>query len=483
MVQVTTPRPKITVTADGDGVVSHAGARLLSDVASAVGLDAWFGEVAGGGRVRRSAHDPGRVLSDLAVLLADGGEAISDLAVLRDQDALFGAVASDPTAWRVLKSVADRGPVGLLALQEARAMARERAWLARAEVGRTVPAIKAGGRTWKGLVIDLDATLVTAHSEKESAAATFKGGFGYHPLLAFLDNTNEALAGVLRPGNAGANTAADHITVTDLALAQIPDDQRHRQPILIRADGAGATKAWLTHLHGLRRPVQDGGHGLDLDYSVGFTMTEAVQTAILALPAWAWTPAVRIDGKLREGGDVAELTGILPTHAVDLDANGWPPGMRVIVRRERPHPGAQLTFSDVHGYRFQTFATNTRVGQLAALEARHRAHARVEDRIRTGKDTGYGRFPSRHFGINAVWLQLALTAADLLAFTQTILLDEGSELAVAEPKTLRYRLLHVAARITRGQRKTWIRIQATWPWAQELAAAFARLRLLPPAPT
>jgi hypothetical protein len=492
LVQVTTPRPKITVTADGDGVVSHVGARLLSDVASAVGLDAGFGEVAGSRRVRRSAHDPGRVLSDLAVLLADGGEAISDLAVLRDQDALFGAVASDPTAWRVLKSVADRGAGGLAALHQARAQARERAWLARAELGRTVPAVRAGGRTWKGLVVDLDATLVTAHSDKESAAATFKGGFGYHPLLAFLDNTNEALAGVLRPGNAGANTAADHITVTDLALAQIPDTQRYGQPILIRADGAGATKAWLRHLHTLRHPINDdtksssttsAGHGLDLDYSVGFTMTEAVQAAILALPAWAWTPAVRIDGTLRDGGDVAELTGILPAHGVDLDANGWPPGMRVIVRRERPHPGAQLTFSDIHGYRFQTFATNTRVGQLAALEARHRAHARVEDRIRTGKDTGYGRFPSRHFAINAVWLQLALTAADLLAFTQTMLLDGGSELAAAEPETLRYRLLHVAARITRGQRKTWIRIQATWPWATQLAAAFTRLRLLLPAPT
>ncbi len=480
MVQATTRRPKITVTADGDGVVSHVGARLLSDVATVVGLDAGFGEVAGGRRVRRSAHDPGRVLSDLAVLLADGGEAISDLAVLRDQDALFGAVASTPTAWRVLKTVADAGASALAALHEARGQARERAWLARAELGRTIPAVKAGGRRWKGLVIDIDATLVTAHSEKESAAATFKGGFGYHPLLAFLDNTNEALAGILRPGNAGANTAADHIAVTDLALAQIPDHQRYGQPILIRADGAGATKAWLAHLHTLRRPVEDGGHGLDLDYSVGFTMTQAVQDAILALPEWAWTPAVRIDGKLRDGGDVAELTGILPAHGVDLSANGWPPGMRVIVRRERPHPGAQLTFSDIHGYRFQTFATNTGVGQLAALEARHRAHARVEDRIRTGKDTGYGRFPSRHFAINAVWLQIALTAADLIAFTQTMLLD--GELAAAEPKTLRYRLLHVAARITHGQRKTWIRIQATWPWAADLAAAFGRLRLLP-APT
>ena len=207
-------------------------------------------------------------------------------------------------------------------------------------------------------------------------------------------------------------------------------------------------------------------------------MTDQVQAAILALPEWAWTPAVRVDGKLRDGADVAELTGILPRHGLDLAANGWPTGIRVIVRRERPHPGAQLTFSDVHGYRFQTFATNTRVGQLAALEARHRAHARVEDRIRTGKDTGYGRFPSRSFAINAAWLELALTAADLLAWTQTLLLD--GDLATAEPKKIRYRLLHIAARITRGQRRTWIRLPRSWPWARALAAAFDRLRAIPP---
>jgi Transposase DDE domain group 1 len=476
LVQTTTPRPLVTVTADGAGLVSHAGSRLLADLAAATGLDAGLGEAGWFGRARRSAHDPGRVLTDLAVMLAEGGEAISDLAVLREQPVLFGSVASTATAWRTLQVVAEQAAAGLADLRAARAAARERAWLARAELGRAVPTARAGGRAWRGLVIDIDATLVTAHSEKEQAAPTFKGGFGFHPVLAFLDNTNEAVAGILRPGNAGANNAADHITVTDLALAQIPDSERPGQPILIRADGAGATKAWLNHLHALRVGA-DGQPGLDLDYSVGFTMTDAVQAAILALPAYAWTPAVQIDGRLRDDGDIAELTGVLPAHGVDLQANGWPPGIRVIVRRERPHPGAQLTFSDIHGYRFQTFATNTPVGQLAALEARHRAHARVEDRIRCGKDTGYGRFPSRHFAINAVWLELALTAADLLAWAQTILLD--GELAAAEPKKLRYRLLHVAARITHGQRRTYLRIQHNWPWATDLAAAFTRLRLIP----
>jgi hypothetical protein len=309
--------------------------------------------------------------------------------------------------------------------------------------------------------------LVECHSEKESAAPNFKGGFGFHPILVWLDNTNEALAGMLRPGNAGANTAADHITVLDLALAQIPDEHRRDTPILIRADGAGCSRQTLTHVRSLRDE-----HGLDVEFSVGFTMTEKVQDAILALPEHAWTEAVDADGEMRDGADVAELTGMLP----DLTTGGWPEGTRVIARRERPHPGAQLTFSDIHGYRFQAFATDTPLGQLAHLEARHRAHARVEDRIRTAKDTGLGRFPSRQFSINTVWLELALLAADLIAWTQSILLD--GDLARCEPKTLRYRLLHVAARITRGQRRLWLRIAHRWPWRHALATAFTRLDTL-----
>jgi hypothetical protein len=451
-------------TTDGTGVVSHAGSRLLGDVADGCGVTAALSDALAGLRERRSGHDPGRVLSDVAVMLAGGGEAISDLAVLRDQPEVFGSVASTATAWRVLDAVDD----DLLAVvRDARARARERAWLLRTEAGRALPASRAAGRDLAGLVLDVDATLVDCHSEKESAAANFKGGFGYHPILVWLDNTNEALAGLLRPGNAGANTAADHITALDLALAQIPDTVRHGTPILVRADGAGCSRQTLAHVRSLRDQ-----RGLDVQFSVGFTMTERVQQAILALPERAWIPAVDADGELREAADVAELTGMLP----NLAAAGWPDGIRVIVRREQPHPGAQLTFSDVHGYRFQAFATDTPVGQLAQLEARHRAHARVEDRIRCAKDTGLSRFPSRQFNLNAVWLELALLACDLIAWTQTILLD--GELAKAEPKALRYRLLHVAARITRGQRRLWLRIAEHWPWRHQLAAAFARLSTL-----
>lgn len=460
----TTARPPITVTTDGTGVVSHVGSRLLAGVADQTGLTEAFSDALTGLRERRSLHDPGRVLTDLAVLLADGGRSISDLAVLRDQPGLFGPVASTATAWRVLDAI---DSAALHRLRSARALAREQLWAQRGETVGPIGGHRGGGRVWPGLRILLDATLVTAHSDKESAAATFKGGFGYHPLTAWLDNTGEALAAVLRPGNAGSNTAADHITVTDLALAQIPDAHRHGTPILVSADGAGASQAWLAHLRAQRQT------GVDLEFSVGFTMTSTVQAAILALPNTAWTQAINADGSPRQGADVAELTGLLG----DLTTAGWPVGMRVIVRRERPHPGAQLTFTDHDGWRFQAFATDTKTGQLAHLEARHRAHARVEDRIRCAKNQGLGRLPSRQFAINAAWVELALAAADLLAWTQTTLLD--SELATAEPTTLRYRLLHVAARITRGQRRLFVRIDNAWPWRNHLATAFARLHSLP----
>jgi hypothetical protein len=200
-VQTTTTRPRVTVTADGRGVASHAGSRLLADLAEATGLTQEFSDAAASHRQRRSAHDPGRVLVDLAVMLADGGETISDLAVVRDQPELFGSVASTATAWRVLDGV-DGAVLG--ALRRARAVARERLWAQREDVGRGLPAALAGGRELPGLVVDLDASLVDAHSEKQCAAPNFKGGFGYHPLLCWLDNTGEALAGRLRAGNAGA---------------------------------------------------------------------------------------------------------------------------------------------------------------------------------------------------------------------------------------------------------------------------------------
>jgi hypothetical protein len=461
-VQDTGTRPRLVVSGGGRGVVGHAGARLLADLAEATGLSRGFGDALAGLRQRRPVHGPGRVAVDVAVMLADGGETISDLAVLRDQPGLFGQVASDATAWRVL---ADLDDAALSRLRQARAAAREVAWAQTCETRGRIPASAAAGQRVPGLVLDLDATLVICHSEKESATRTWKKTFGYHPLLCFLDNTGEALSGLLREGRAGSNTTADHITVLDRALAQIPDAFRHGTPLLIRADGAGSTQGFLAHIRSLRE------HGIDARFSVGAAITAPVRAAIEQ--ADGWIPALDADGDLRDGAEICELTDL-------LDTDGFPAGTRLIVRRERPHPGAQLSlFDTVNGMRHQLVATDTPAGEgsLQFLEARHRAHARVEDRIRTGKATGFGRFPSRVFAINQAWLQLALTGIDLLAWTQTLLLD--GDLAQAEPKKLRYRLLHVGARIARTARKTWLRIADGWPWATQLITAFTRLAALP----
>lgn len=463
--QSTTRRTVPVITCDGTGVVSHAGTVLLAELADRIGLTAALSEATDTLRERRAGHDPGRVLVDVAVAIADGAVTITDVQALADQVGLHGpagSVASTSTIWRVLAGI---DSAMLAQIRLARAEARDRAWIARGELtGVELPGSRAAGKTIGEVVIDLDATLVTAHSEKEDARGNFKGGFGHHPLGAWLDNTNEALAMVLRPGNAGSNTAADHLVVLERALSQIPDRWRHKK-VLIRADGAGYSHALISALS-----------AQGLQFSLGYPVTDAVREAIALAPARVWSAANNADGDLREHADVIEVTGL-------LDLGRWTgacPGMRVIVRRELPHPGATLDAFEIRdGYRYQAFTTNTPRGQIAFLEARHRAHARVEDRIRTGKDTGIGHLPSRHNHINAVWLELALIAADLLALSQTMLLTDQPELVRAEPKTLRYRLLHIAARITRGQRKVFLRLAEHWPWALALAKAFQRLRLIP----
>jgi len=367
----------LSVTADGTGVVAHAGSVAVRLLADRVGLTDQL-STALGRRSFRPVDDRGRVLVDLAVLLADGGEAIADIDVLRHQRQLLGPVASAPTVWRALDELT---PAALRRIERARARVRRQVWAQLAAGGGFPVSRVADTDLGETVVLDVDATLVTVHSEKEAAAATFKGGFGYHPIGVWCDNSQEMLAAMLRPGNAGSNTSADHIAVLTAAIAQVPP--AHRKKLLVRADGAGASHGllhWLT--------TQDAKRGRTVEYSVGFAVTEQVRTAITTVPARAWTAAVDADGDLRPGGDVAEVTDL-------LDLTKWPAGMRVIIRREHPHPGAQLSlFEEADGWRYQAVATNTRVGQLAFLEARHRAHARVEDRIRHAKDSGLGRFPS-----------------------------------------------------------------------------------------
>ena len=245
----------------------------------------------------------------------------------------------------------------------------------------------------------------------------------------------------------------------DLALGQLPR-QAVGPGLLVRADSGGATHAFLDHVV-----------GRGLGFSVGFDLTEPVREAVLAVPEQAWRPALSQAGEPRQGAAVAELS---------LDLSRWPVGTRAICRRERPHPGAQLSFSDENGYRFQVFITNQQGGRLERLEQLHRQHAVVEDRIRCGKDTGLENLPFRAFQPNAAWLELVLMAQDLLAWTQRLLLT--GELARCEPKRLRYRLLHVAGRLTQHARQLRLHLPRGWRWGEPLLHAFARLRALPQAP-
>jgi hypothetical protein len=269
----------------------------------------------------------------------------------------------------------------------------------------------------------------------------------------------EPLALVLRAGNAGSNTAADHIEAAGLALAQLPG--RPRRTVLIRADSGGGTHEFLTWLTAKPRR---------LGYSVGMTITEDIRAASLAVPAAGWTPAYDGDGQVREGAWVADITGL-------LDTGGWPAAMRVIVRKERPHPGAQLRFTDIDGHRFTTFATGTKKGQLADLELRHRRRARCEDRIRCAKDTGLRNLPLKGFTQNQLWCEIVALASELLAWTQMLALAGAARRW--EPKRLRLRLFAVAGRLASSGRRLRLRLAERWPWAAELTAATARLQALP----
>jgi hypothetical protein len=438
------------VTADGKGVAAHAGTRLLAEVADFVGLTSALSDALAPTVQRKRRHDPGRVLLDVALTLADGGDCLSDLAVLRDQPALFGAVASTPTASRVVDSV---DAVRLGAIRAARAKAREAAWAA------GLCPVRSSGP----LIIDFDATLVDAHSEKTGAGPTYKGGYGFSPLACFLDATNEALAMLLRAGNRSPHNPDDHVEVLDLALAQLPVKPKGLDPedgvaMLARADAAGLSHKFVDAL------VERG-----IEFSIGFEMRSAVRLAILALAPSAWTEAITADCEIREGAEVAELT--------NLDLSRWPEGTRAIVRREEPHDGAQFNLFDPGGWRHQVFITNSTDTDITYLEARHRGHARIEDRIRCAKDTGLRNLPFGDFANNACWVELVCLAQDLIAFTQGLVLE--GDLSRAEPKRLRYALLHTAGRITTTSRRTTLALQREWPWAAALADAFAKLRSLP----
>ena len=454
--------PRLAVDGQGKRVVSGAGGVLLTRTAATVGLDAALSAALAPWRRPLTRHDPGKVVLDLAISLAMGGDCLADIAQLRAHPQVFGPVASDPTVSRLIDTLAADAPAALAAINVARAAARRTAWVL-AGVHAPDHDIDAA----RPLVIDVDATLVTSHSEKEQAAPTFKRGFGFHPLCAFVDHghegTGEPLSVLLRRGNAGSNTVDEHIAVIRAALAQLPDHgRRPGKNVLIRVDGAGGTHGlidWLTR----RR----------LSYSVGFSLPgdlASIQKTLAAVPAAAWTPAYDADGQARPGAWVAEVTGL-------FDLTGWPAGMRLIVRKERPHPGAQLRITDLDGMRITAFVTNTRRGQLADLELRHRRRARAEDRIRCAKDTGLANLPLHDFAQNQIWCALVALATDLTAWMQTLALTEHPARRW-EPKRLRLRLLSIAGRLAVTGRRRLLHLAATAPFTDLALDGLHRLDAL-----
>ena len=437
--------PRVQIRAGTDRIVAHVGAWVLGELADRSGLTRGLSAALASLKQRRRGHDRGQVLTHLAVAIADGATTVSDIAVLRHQPDLFGRVASAPTVGRTLSALTGES---LTRIAAARAAARRRVW--------------AAGLDPHFYVIDIDGTLVTAHSDKEGARPTYKHGYGFYPLLATLDATGEPLAIQLRPGHAGSGTAVDHIQVLDAALAQLPVDPA-TETVIVRTDSAGCSHAFLAacDARGVR-------------FIVGHPLTEELAATVIGRRRLRWVPAMTADGTAeRDVGEVAELTPY-------GDLRGWPPGTRLLVRREIPHPGAQLTFTDVHGYRYQLCLTNLADPDIAFLEALYRGRGRCEQVIRDLKDTGLAHLPSAAFVANEAWLTAVLIAGDLLAWFRGIGL--AGALRTATPARLRYTLLHVAGRLIRTGRRVVVRVAAAWPWSGPLLTAAARCATLPCGP-
>jgi hypothetical protein len=452
-VNATGPVEQLAVTGDGRDVTSQAGTHLLGRIAQHLGVADGAAAVMADTVTRSSAHDRGTLLTQVAMMIAAGGRCLSDLKTLRDQPLLFGEVASDATVWRAMHQVDEQhlAALGMVRQQACRRLLEQ---------------------VEEPLVLDIDASLVASGSDdKQGAAANFKGGFGFHPMLCFIEPLGLA-AGMLRPGNANANTIADQLAVLDQAIGSLPevwqaghrpgdDPDQVARVLRVRADTAAGGVTMLTKLA-----------ERNLVFSVGMRVCEVACTEIKDIPETAWQPARNVDGRPREGAQVCEAPGLVPANA--------PAGTRAIVRRERPHPGAKLRLWDYNGLRHQVTLTNDPDPDIVALERFHRQHAQVENRIKQLKDCGLTRLPLSDYDANRVWFEQILVASLLLAGLRVLIDDE--ELSVAEPRRLRYTLLHVAARIVRHARQVTLRLDQAWPWTRLLVAAHHRLPGWQPTP-
>ncbi len=465
----------LRVTAEADGLVGHAGAVLLRKLADQAGLTAALRSA-----LARSGKFPlvdrGIALVSMAVAIALGATSMNDITLLAHHAPVLGAEPSDTTVRRTLE-LAD--PATLDKIARVRARVRAHVWTLIAATPAGFPWLAVAGKLLAGwLVIDMDATLITARSDKEGAAPTFKKGYGFHPLGAWLANTTESLAMLLRPGNAGSNTVADHIAVLAAAIRQIP--ARFRSRLLVRVDGAGASHELITHLLSL------AGRRRTVLFTCGWMITGADEQAIRLLPAAAWQAAVDQDGTVQEDRHVAEITRLTSRAA------GWPAGLRWIVRRTKPsrRQMKNLTaFERATGWRYSIIVTNIpAAGGVPGVpgshhaqftDVLHRSHATVEDRVRTNKAMGLRNLPSKTWVVNCGWVTAANIAADLSAWCRLLGLYDQEDLKDAEPDTLRYRLWALPARLVRHARQRVLKLSRTWPWKDAFLTCWQRLCALP----
>ena len=466
----------LKITADGRGLLGHAGAVLLRKGAGQLGLTAGL---SGAMLVKGSSPllDRGIVLVSVAMAIALGATSMSDIALLAHLAPLLGTAPSGPTVRRALDLAGDKRVRDRIA--RARARARAHAWDLIGQTQQGFPWLEVAGKTLAGwIVIDIDATLITAHSDKENAAPTWKKGYGFHPLGGWCRNTRECLDMALRPGNAGSNTFTDHKDVLTAAIRQVP--ARFRRKILIRVDGAGASHDLIGHLLGLSSPRRI------MRFTCGWTIREEDEQAIRMLPARAWKPGTAQDGSIEEDKDAAEITHLMSR------AENWPGGLRWIVRRVKPSRRqlAKLTpYEKQAGWRYSIICTNIPGTGLEGvpgshhpqfIDVLHREHACVETTgVRTAKDMGLRGLPSKMFQVNEGWVLAANIAADLAAWTRLLGCADDDELRDANPPTLRYRIWHLPARLARHARKRVLAISRDWPWAAEFLACWNRLCALP----
>ena len=469
----------LKVTAGGAGLIGHAGAVLLRKAADQAGLTAWLSTAL---RKKGSspAFDRGIVLVSLAAAIALGATSMSDIALLAHLAPVLGDAPSGPTARRALDLAG--GPAMLDKIARARAKARAHVWKLIEDTPAGFPWLEIAGKTLAGwLVTDMDATLVTASSDKEGAAPTWKKGYGFHPLGAWLANTREPLAMLLRPGNAGSNTFTDHKEVLAAAIRQVP--ARFRSKILVRVDGAGASHELIAHLLSMssaRRIVL---------FTCGWMITASDEDAIRQVPAAAWKPGTAQDGGIEEDKDVAEITGLMSR------AGNWPDGLRWIARRVKPSRRHLRNLTDwerTTGWKYSITCTNVPGSGIAGvpgshhpqyIDVLHREHAVVETAgVRTAKAMGLRNLPSKSWQVNQGWVIAANIAADLTAWTRLLGLHDDPDLREADPDTFRYRIWHIPARLARHARQRILKISPDWPWNDTFLTCWQRLCALP-APT